>query len=255
MKMVGLLFIWLMAFQSFGQEVVIGYSDLASPPYIVGGSGSVNSKSPGVTVELIRLVSNQVGVDVVFKRAPWSRVLKMAKHNQVDAVFHASFKEARTLFLEYPMNQGEVDKSKYLKRQRYFLYKLKNAHIYSDNGVIFSITGKVGVTTHYAILSDLAKQGLNIKETINAYKGLELLSKGRIEGWVGLESITDGVLKSHEKFGTITKEPWALSDDYSYLAFSKVFYQQHPDLAHSLWQQIESTTASAVYQKLFEKYQ
>ncbi|NOI17363.1 transporter substrate-binding domain-containing protein [Vibrio coralliilyticus] len=241
--------------QCYGKQIIIGYSDLEFPPYIVGAAGSVNAKSPGVTVETLRLVSREIGVDIVFKRAPWSRVLKMAKHNRVDAIFHASFSTARTEFLEYPMKDGDVDKLKYLKRQRYFLYKPKGATIYSKGGKLYQTDGKIGATTNYSIIAKLEKQGIAVKEATSAYKGLELLSKGRINGWVGLESITDKIINDNSSITGIIKEKLPLSDQYSYLAFSKDFYSAHPDLAQALWARIEAFTTSKRYFELFDKYQ
>nr|WP_275041441.1 transporter substrate-binding domain-containing protein [Vibrio galatheae] len=205
-------------------------------------------------MELLRQVAQQLQVEIEFTRAPWTRVLAMAKHSRVDAVFHAGYKSDRALYLAYPMKNGLPDQTKFVKRQRYFLYKLQGSNVYSKEGTVFNVDGEVGAVLDYAVVSQLKDQGLKVEEVDSAAKGLSLLSKGRLDAWVGLESINDLLLSEAPDFKHIVKEALPLSDNSSYLAFSKTFYAQHPSLAHSFWQHIEHLTSHDSYSRLIKKY-
>ncbi|KFI09861.1 hypothetical protein IX95_22135 [Vibrio sp. B183] len=251
-------FLWsllaLLSFSTNSQTIVIAYSNDAFPPYIVG-TGTVPDKDrPGVTIETLTHIAEHLGLEVVFKRAPWSRVLSMAKNNRVDAVFHASYKAERAVYLAYPMVGEQPDKAKYLKRQRYFLYRRKGTHVYNHEGDIHDLQGAIGTVTRYAVVDSLRYQGLDVREVSDARKGLELLSKGRLGGWVGLESINDELLSTTPFFGNVEKVALPVLDQSSYLAFTKTFYEKNEPLAQLFWAHVEGFTGSPEYLHLMKKY-
>src|SRR3954453_9114081 len=75
------------------------------PTYLGSGTDTLAEK-PGVTVELIRLVAKDIGIEPVFVRAPWRRCMELLKEGEVDAVINGSYSSARTEFGAFPM-QGE----------------------------------------------------------------------------------------------------------------------------------------------------
>jgi hypothetical protein len=75
--------IWLHAYaiedssakESLTPKVLLVYESSHNPPRALGTGTAINWKKPGLTLELIELVSEQTGIEFQFKRMPWKRAL------------------------------------------------------------------------------------------------------------------------------------------------------------------------------------
>src|SRR4051794_41902652 len=81
------------------------------PTYLGSGTDTLAEK-PGVTVELIRLVAKDIGVEPVFVRAPWRRCMELLKEGEVDAVINGSYSSARAGFAACPVAREKADEGR-----------------------------------------------------------------------------------------------------------------------------------------------
>src|SRR4051794_15054111 len=81
------------------------------PTYLGSGTDTLAEK-PGVTVELIRLVAKDVGIEPVFVRAPWRRCMELLKEGEVDAVINGSYSSARAGFAACPVAREKADEGR-----------------------------------------------------------------------------------------------------------------------------------------------
>jgi polar amino acid transport system substrate-binding protein len=94
------------------------------PTYLGSGTDTLAEK-PGVTVELIRIVAKDVGIEPVFVRAPWRRCMELLKEGEVDAVINGSYSSARAEFGAFPMQGEKPDDARKSHVWTYTLYRKK----------------------------------------------------------------------------------------------------------------------------------
>lgn len=223
--------------------------------YIRGGGTSFEKDMPGVEIELYRMVAEKLGIELSLKRLPWKLCLQKLEHNQVDGIFPASFKEERTKLGFYPMKDGKVDTSRKTRNNAYFLYKLKGSGL-AWNGVEFSgITGELGVPAGWAIVEDLKKKQVPVKELVIHENIPDLLLQKRVEGFICLESVFDSYLqRTPEKYKDIVKAEKPIWEKPYYLMFSREYMDKKPNLAENFWNEIRKIKASEEFSFLLNKY-
>ena len=113
----------------------IVYINKENPPRIMGSGTSIDRAKPGITVELLKMVAESVGVPFEFKRMPWKRCLYAVEHGMADAAFHASYKPSRAEFGVYPIRDGQLDSSRGI---------YTNAYVFTDRESLCSKKTKIG---------------------------------------------------------------------------------------------------------------
>jgi polar amino acid transport system substrate-binding protein len=212
--------------------VTFSYENKPNPPYYLGSGTDINWDKPGITLEVLKSLENTLNVQVRFVRNPWQRGLSLLEENQVDGVFHASFKPERMELGVYPMKDGEVDPSKRIMTNAYYLYKLKDSPLQWDGEKLNNLDGEIGAIIGYAIVGDLQEMGISVYEGENQIDNFRMLLRGRLVGVAAIGTMNDLYLEAHpEEFGEIVKvEPPLSTKDY-YVILSHQFVQQHPQLA------------------------
>ncbi|MDE1462149.1 substrate-binding periplasmic protein [Spartinivicinus poritis] len=235
--------------------VTIAYEDTPQPPYYLGKGSMVPKQRPGITVELLNHIAERLDFTINYQRYPWSRCLATLGSNQVDAIFHASFKQDRMKLGVYPMKNGQLNNLKRVHRKAYSLYTIKGFDLKWDGKQFVNLKGSIGVTHQYAIANQLESMGVEIDKAYDSYTHLRKLMARRIVGIVDLENKVEPILSQNKRqFSQVIKvSPPVSTKDY-YLIFSHKFYQANKTLANAIWDEIHMAHKTGVYTEVAKKY-
>lgn len=231
--------------------VRIVYDVFANPPLILGTGTAIDPARPGLTIELLRMAADHAHVAIALSRTPWERGLYLIQTGQADAIFAASYVEARLRYGVYPMKDGQPDTSRKLFDQSYRLYVRAGSGIGWDGRTLTNLHAPVGATPGYAVVPVLRAMGVAVEEEPSHLANLRKLVAGRLDGYAELDMHVRPLLRADPKaFGNIVElSPPVLTKPY-YLMFSKIFYARTPAVAERIWDAIATTAASAAYQNL-----
>ena len=256
--------IWLFAaliYLSFATPLIaetkfrIVYINKENPPRIVGSGTSINWSNPGITVELFKMVAEQIGLQIDFKRMPWKRCLYAVEHGMADATFHASFKPARAEFGVYPSRDGQLDPSRGIYKNAYVFYVRKDSNVSWNGEALGNAPHPIGTQLSYSIADDLRQMGYEVREEANVANNLNKLAAGRISAYAEIESIADHTLENQKfRYENIVKLHPPLLEKVYYLLISKSFVQQNPQLAERIWDAVRDVQQTEAYREMAGRY-
>jgi hypothetical protein len=110
------------------------------------------------------VLPKKYGINIKMEPIMWSRGLELIKAGLADGIINASYNEERTAYAVYPMNFGKPDLAKTLRLETYSLYKNTNSTISWDGIQFDGIDGDIVSLSSYAIVNDLRKMGIVVKE-------------------------------------------------------------------------------------------
>ena len=231
------------------------YFNKENPPRVVGSGASIDWAKPGITVELLKMAAQRVGVQFEYKRMPWKRCLYAVEHGMADAAFHASFKPARAKFGVYPTRDGQLDPSRRIYKNSYVFYARKGSGVNWDGQTIHNASRPIGTQLSYSIADDLRKMGYAVEEEASVANNLNKLAAGRISAYAEIESIADYTLdKEESRYEDIVKLQPPLSEKFYYLLISKSFYEKNPQLAEQIWDAVRDIQQTDAYREMLKKY-
>lgn len=214
--------------------------------------------NPGIMVEMVRLLESRVpNLRIVFSRKPWARCLVELESGAVDGIFSSSFKPERMKIGIYPMKEGRDDRRYRIDTKSYSLYKLSSSASTWDGKRFDHVQQGVLAIRGYAIIDDLKKLGVGVKEVNRADDGFRMLLAGRADGFAHLTEFADYVLKKNPEFAGIIKVAPPLTTKDYYLQISHQFNARQPTLAPVIWKaladirQAELERLEAKYLKLY----
>jgi polar amino acid transport system substrate-binding protein len=243
------------ALQKSPKRITLVYETTHNPPQALGRGTAIDRKKPGLTLELLRLVGERLGIEFTYKRMPWKRGLYLLEKNEVDGIFHASYKKEREAVGVYPKLDGKPDESRAIFFQSYVLYKPKGSLIEFDGKEITNADGDIGVISNYAIADDLRQKGYEIKESKTQKINFDKLAKGRIVAFAMLENMGDDYLiRNSDIYTNIVKVQPPLSTKAYHLLFSHGFMEENRDLAARIWDTIAEIKGSDAFKVIIEKY-
>ncbi|MFC5300856.1 substrate-binding periplasmic protein [Azospira restricta] len=233
----------------------VAYPETENPPRILGHGAAVPDDKPGISVELLRLAADKVGVRLEFTRVPWKRCLYLLENGYVDATFHASYTEERTRYAVYPTRAGRLDTGRAIYRNRYAIYAPKGAGIGWDGQTLSNVGKPLGTLAGNAVADDLKRLGAAVEEAPGVRSNMDKLKSGRIAAYVEIEGIGDEFLAEHRaEFVEIEKLPLPLQDKHYFLIVAKPFYQRHPELAEAFFDAIRDVQATPAYRRMVTTY-
>jgi polar amino acid transport system substrate-binding protein len=243
-RIITLLFFYL-AGTTYAQEHAVKtsftacYESLEQFPYYIGNSEIISSK-PGVSIDLLRLVADELNLDLKLSRTPWKRCLANLENGIVDGAFNASFLTERMAIARYPMHENTIDVSRRLIMLDYSLYILKNSSL-SWDGKKFINLGSIslGAPLGYSIVTDLKKMKVPVIESATSIKLLNQLLGKQVVGVV-LQTVTgDYLIKNEaERFSSIVKVDPPISSKPYYLMISHKFADKNQELSEKIWNSI-----------------
>lgn len=253
-----LLSLWVTSAHAEPVELRVAYEDKDTPDHT--GSGDFIPDDPGILVELVKQIQGRVpGLRISFARRPWARCLSELEAGTVDAVFSSSFKPERLKIGVYPMKGGKEDRTYRIDTKSYSLYKLRDASVEWDGSRIGNVKTEIAAMRGYAVVDDLKKMGLTVREVNNSESGFRMLLAGRVDGFAQLTEVGDYTLKKTPAFSGIVKlSPPLVVKDY-YLQISHPFHAKHPALTLAIWKALadirrtELDRLTAKYMQFFEE--
>lgn len=233
--------LWLALFcaPAFAEPVKlrIGYNDNSAFPYFLG-QGSEIPEPPGLSLDILRLVGETLGVEIQFIRKPGPRVLAELGHNKLDAGFIFSYKPAREAYGRYPMANGQVDGRRRMAVLSYMLYVPHGSRIdWNGEEITGDLNRPIGANIGYSIVADLRKRGVPVEESKSTQQNFLKLLAGRLAGVADQEIVADAHLRL-EGIEGVAKRPVPLATKDYFLIFSHQFYDHHPQLAEKIWDTI-----------------
>lgn len=243
------------ALGAHAQPVVrLSFETKANPPRYLGEGTVIDKDRPGLSIELLRLVEQRVGVRFELQRVPWARSLYLLESNQVDGVFHMSYLAERTRFAAYPMKSGLPDPERSFFIQSYYLYARKDTQVTWD-GDKLAAKGPVGTTRGYSVVRRLESLGAHVEQENDLPGSLRKVLAGRLDAYAELENMAAAVLASHPvEMRDIVKLTPALRTEPYYLVLSKGFQARDPALAERIWDAIGEAKRTPQYRELERRY-
>ncbi len=234
--------------------VRVVYEETPNPPRHLG-EGPLVPDPPGITVDMLRLATERLGMTLELLRAPWNRGLYMVENGQADGIFHSSFKVDRLPIGVYPMAGDEPDVSRAIFEQKYVFYVREDSGVTWDGERLQGVVRPVGATAGYSVIDDLAALGLTGETERNQIINFRKLQEGRIDAYAELQTMADYYLAQNDGpiDGIVRLEPPIVQKPY-YLMLSHQFYDAHPDLAEALWDQIAAINNSDDLERIEARY-
>ena len=221
------------------------YEDKQLLPYYAGDGEQVASP-PGVTIEHLQAAVKLTGIQLMLQRKPWLRCLQLLEQNKVDALV-ATYAESRRSFAVYPLNSNdEPDARLALSQHSTCLVQRHNDNVMQRSGTGIMIARPLGYATpDYPV-------GVSIVPVQSQQQAFDLVKQGRVDATTTLCEVNTLPAPTGFTEGLEVVYP-PLYQTTGYLVFSKGFYQQHQQLAISLWQALQQTQEPKRYYQYLQR--
>lgn len=244
---------------SAAAKLLLATDDTPGNPWIMGGGSQFDPQSPGIEIDLYRLMAARLDLKLKMIRIPWKRCLSDLKQGRVDGIFPASYKPERMSFGVYPMRNDQVDPFRKSRDSAYFLYTHKNAPLGWDGRGFVNLhlmdRQTVGAPLGWSIVSELRHMGIDLLEKPRPTDLLEILNRGGLAGIVCLDTVIDTyIAKEPERFSKIQKCHPAVAEKAYYLLLSRPFVSQHPALAQKIWDTIATIKTEDAFTAIMNRY-
>lgn len=231
------------------------YEEQELTPFFTGTGPQPPEKNPGVMIEMLHMLTAALPeIRIEFQRVPWQRCLNQLAKGTSDVVV-AGFQEKRAKAGVYPMKNGAPDATRAIASTQYCLFTHRGSQL-SWDGAQFNMhpAKPVAVPQGYSVVTLLEQHDIPIVKTNSSKSALKLLQKSLAEGAV-THCQSGGYFLSPNKdtpWNFIAHSP-PLLDRYGYLLFSRVFWQQQPQLVNQIWDQV-ALIKSQHFNRLMKKY-
>ncbi|WP_419902410.1 substrate-binding periplasmic protein [Kiloniella sp.] len=229
----------------------IGYNENSSYPHFLE-VGPLPATPPGLSVDIIKIIADELEFDIEFVRLPGRRVLHELKANRLDAAFIFSFKPERQQFGVYPMIGETPDSERRLAVLSYVLYKNQGSDL-NWNGEIFeNLRGAIGANAGYSIVADLRKKGVIVEEAKSTSNNFAKLRSSRVVAVADQEVVADAYLRKNKLNGVVKLLKPLVTKDY-FLIFSHKFSSEHSETKDAVWNAI-AEKRDELTEQLIPKY-
>ncbi|MBN3563739.1 substrate-binding periplasmic protein [Aliamphritea spongicola] len=215
------------------ENLRIGFNNVDSFPYFLG-KGEALASPPGISVDLINYVSEELQLNIDYQRMPGQRVLQSLKRGDLDAAFIFSYKEARREFGVFPMKDGKVDTERRMDTLSYVLYRPVSSKLNWNGSDFEQLNGSLAAKLNYSIVADIKKKSIEVVEGRSTSQLFSMLAAKRVEGVVDQEAIADAYLQKQQT-SKFEKARLPLAEKHYYLIFSHQFAEKNPQITESIW--------------------
>ncbi|GEM_PF-1139167 len=239
------------------QNLLLVYEDKPNSNRFLGFGTAIPKENPGLTVELLRMTAQKLGINLKFQRMPWKRCEYMVQHGLAHGMFHASYNRERTQYALYPMKDGKPDPSRAVFTQSYHFYAAKQRHVEWDGLELRNHGAKpVGITLGYSVAKDLDELDIRYVEFADQETGLISLVEDRVGALAGLANMMDPAIKeSSHRFQTVEKLFPPIRTKPYYVVFSHTLAKTDPTLPDRFWNTMKKMEGSAAFKKRIRFYQ
>ncbi|ABR30366.1 ABC transporter substrate-binding protein [Thermosipho melanesiensis] len=215
-------------FPAFSPGNEVYFAIIQWPPY----EYKENGVWKGIDYEIAKLAFQKLGFNLIIKEYPWTRCLELVKSKAFDGTMTLIITDERKEYMYYtsvPISYG-VDvffSLKNLPRQKIFL----------------------GYVNGYAYNEKVFKSGYKLMPVSSDYKGMELLSKQRIDVFV--TNFCVGMFYA-KKLGIDVEYSEPIAYFKYYLSFSRSFFGKY--LSESISKIFKQFRKDGTYERIYEKY-
>lgn len=234
------LFFILTISSAHAREFLICYEDQDMPPYIIGANEQSPNEALGILPEIVNEAVRKAGMVPKYVKFPWKRCLLLLGQNKVDGLFASIFQKDREKLGRYPTKDGVEDKSRCLMKVGYAVFSSTTKSV-PWNGVFYgkaipSIAAPLG----YVVVRTLKeKHGLKANTQLTPSMAMKFVAKGQLDGYIIEERIGKTVIQQNGLQGQIIPLFPIFEQHYWHFMISHGFYDENPDTAEAVWDQIK----------------
>lgn len=236
-------------------RLTFAFQDVDNFPYEIGEGDAIDMQKPGISIELLQLIAQQLQIVIEYKRLPWKRCFLEMEKGTIDGVFSASFKPERLVSGVYPMQGDAPDATRRMYSTSYMLYVRTGTKIRWDGNAFAPPPQKIAAIRGYSIIGDLTAMGVTVEAVKDDYVALKWLRANMFDAAALLELSGDAVLAQYrDELGGIEKlaPPLKIRDYYLMLSHQRV--EQSPELAENIWNTLKIVRESEEFQRIIERY-
>jgi len=249
-----ILFISMLLYSKPHMIVTLATDDKSDFPVKIFKDKVIDSKKPGVVIEMLQLVEKDLKIKFRFLPRPWTRCQAELKSNMVDGIFTASFKTSRMEIGRYPMKGNKVDPNKRIMSNSYSFYKLKSNAVEWNGKKFANLNTSIGAVRGNSVIKTLEKKKLKLDKTTSPTLNLNKLIAGRFDVIAAGEYNTDMLIRKSKKYRDIVKlKPPFVTKPY-YVMLSHKFVKNNPKLAEKIWDSIERIRKSEKMLQIYDTY-
>ena len=236
-------------------KIKLAYPVTANYPYTTGYGAEINWDKPGVALDVLKLVEEDLDIEISLVRMPWKQGLQQLKQGNIDGLFSASFKRNRFEYGAYPMNGEIVDRGKKFYDLSYCFYKLKGSPLRWDGDVLKNQTRPVAAMRGYSIIRFLREKGANVVENDSDLSNFKMLVLERVDAVATYSYAGDALLYQYpSELKNVEKMESPFEPKPYYLMFSHQFMRNSKEVAEKIWDSISKVRESSKFKQLFLKY-
>lgn len=237
------------------QVLTLACEDKLDFPNVLGEGQEIETKKPGVSIEFVQRLGEELGLQVVIKRLPWKRALELElARGAIDGLFPASYRKDREVFGAFPLKDGKIEDARCMFVSAYCFYKLRASPLAWDGRSLRNLGGPIGASRGYSVVGDLQQMGYAVQESDDLRKDLVRLSLGWLGSVAALEPAGDFLLEGDPKLShAIVKVQPPISTKHFFLMLSHAFVAANPELAQKLWDKCRELRERE-YPRILRKY-
>lgn len=191
-------------------------------PYAIYTYADETGKVSGADIDLMRAIGRDLGCEIIFKQAPWTRVLLEVENGTIDVSTSTSRTPERDKYARFSNSYRTTEMAIYVRRGEVGIYGLDNLGAVAKTGFRLGVIAGYHYGPEFAsLMRDPAFAGF-IDEAVDYQTNIRKLMHGRIDGYlvedVGVmlaEARTLGVLDQIERY------PLAIPGEELHLMFSR----------------------------------
>ncbi|TCS38087.1 transporter substrate-binding domain-containing protein [Reinekea marinisedimentorum] len=237
LRLIILTFTAVLVQQSYAESFTFCLEDQANPPFIHGPNDWGQSDN-GLFPDLVAIAAKEAGMDIQYIRRPWKRCQQSLKQGEVDALYAFIYTAERDQWAAFPKTKGQPDQ-RYAYLGNYKVFTHKNSSLNWDGTAFSDPQAMVQSIPGYVADQRLKAMQIMPQIELQPMQGLEMVSRGRIDGYVidrligwelaHLLNIADSVKTIEQPF---MEQPW-------YIAFSKQAYGHSRPEIEAFWTALE----------------
>ncbi len=200
---------------------------------------TLDPQKPGILLELIRHLEQDFSMSLTLQSMPWKRCLLMLEAGEVDGAFAVIWSSERDKRYAFPKNsEGNVDSQKRFWRVKYPVFVRQDGELFWDGkdfrGLRYGLSAPVGYLAHQKLL----KLGANYTHELDLELGLQLVSLGRLDGYIVEQNIGMQAVRKLklDNVHTPFEEAFMFAD--LYIPLSKSLLRSRSQLAKTFWESL-----------------
>lgn len=238
-----ILILGLASTPAISAEVSICIENEAYPP-LINGTNSLPSDNPGHSIRVAKIAAQRAGITLKFVRRPWARCLQMVNQGKTNGLLPSIKTNERNQMYAFPSN-NEL----FLNKAQYHIFysaKDKRKHFYEalanskDKPITVTPELKYGIAAPYGYIAYAQLKRLNLlsNHDYTLEQGLQMVAKGKLDGYVVIKSIGEQRAKELGVYDKIKVTDSVFLQERLYVVFNNRFYTNNQNKIDEFWRQL-----------------